>query len=254
VKHRRSLILVAWSIGGCASMSSGLRVESLGPDLQMLRVTDRLWIHVTDDKTERWGTVPANGMLVLGEKSSVLIDTGWNIGQTKRIADFAAKELDRPIGQVIVTHAHSDRIGGIRALTSSNMLVHAQELTSPLIAALDPTFTVEPWTETKTLQVGEHTVELYYPGPGHSKDNAVVYLAEAKILFAGCLVKSGKSADLGNREAAILAAWPVSLLKLLERYPDAELVIPGHGPPGGLNLIHHTLGLLEQELSTVTPN
>src|SRR5262245_55198828 len=171
-------------------------------------------------------------MLVLGDKESLLIDTGWKQAQTARILEFAAKELERPVRNIVVTHAHSDRIGGLMAVTSPNVVVHAQELTAPMIERLGGAFKVERWVETHKIRVGELELELFYPGPGHSRDNVVVWFKDAKILFAGCIVKSGKSADLGNREAAVISAWPLSLLKLLERYSSAELVIPGHGPPG----------------------
>lgn len=213
-----------------------------------------LWIHVSDDQSDRWGTIPANGMLVLGDDESLLVDTGWKVEQTAKILEFAERELEKPVRQIVVTHAHADRIGGLRAVTSPEVTVHVQELTAPIVEHLGAPFKISRWVETEKVRIGEHELELYYPGPGHSRDNVVVWMKEAKILFGGCLVKSGKSADLGNREAAVITAWPLSLLKLLDRYGDAELVIPGHGPPGGLNLIHHTLGLLEQDLSMVTPN
>lgn len=253
-RPRSCALFFALSASACATATSATRIETIAPDVQLLQLTDEIWVHISDDQSDRWGTIPANGLLILSQDDSLLLDTGWKPQQTASIVQFAEKQLKKPVRHVIVTHAHSDRIGGLSALTSPDVVVHVQELTVPLVEAAGGAYKIAPFVESAEIKFGQHSLELFYPGPGHSKDNTVVYFREAQILFAGCIVKSAKSADLGNREAAVITAWPLSLLKLLERYPDTELVIPGHGPPGGLNLIHHTLGLLEQELSIVTPN
>jgi len=56
-----------------------------------------------------------------------------------------------------------------------------------------------------------------------------VYLREAKTLYGGCFLKSAASTTLGNIDDADLAAWPASLDALEQRFPGAEVVIPGHG-------------------------
>jgi len=208
-----------------------------------------VWIHISEDETDRWGTIPANGMLLVGERSSVLVDTGWKVSQTARLLEFAEKSLNAPVRRVIITHAHSDRIGGLRALTSTSAVIYANELTAKKIAKLGLPLKVETFEEEMHLTVGSERVEIYHPGGGHSRDNSVVWLPDSKILFAGCILKSGRSADLGNREDAIMSEWPGSIMRMMSRYANAELVIPGHGPPGRIELMHHTLALLEQETS-----
>jgi metallo-beta-lactamase class B len=236
----------------CATPS---RIRDLGPDLQLLHATEWIWVHVSEDETERWGTIPANGMLLVGEEESLLIDTGWNEPQAARIAEFARDQLEKPIRTVIVTHAHGDRMGGLRAIAAPEVVVYAHELTAGEVAKLAlPLKKVIGFEQSLDITIGGHPLELYYPGGGHTKDNITVWLPEAKILFGGCIVKSGRSTDLGNREDAVLAEWPMSLLRLLQRYPTVELVIPGHGPPGGSELLHHTLGLLEQVISSTSGN
>jgi metallo-beta-lactamase class B len=37
--------------------------------------------------------------------------------------------------------------------------------------------------------------------------------------------------------------YPASIRRVLERYPKAELVVPGHGDVGGRELLEHTLAL-----------
>ena len=35
--------------------------------------------------------------------------------------------------------------------------------------------------------------------------------------------------------------------KVLATFPKSQVVIPGHGDPGDLNLVHHTLDLLKKK-------
>nr|AIA12314.1 SPM_beta_lactamase [uncultured bacterium] len=81
---------------------------------------------------------------------------------------------------------------------------------------------------------------VYYPGPAHSPDNLVVYLPSKRILFGGCMVRA-LDYDLGNTADADLKNYYKSALSL-KRFP-AEIVIPGHGQKGGMDLIDHTITL-----------
>jgi metallo-beta-lactamase class B len=88
-----------------------------------------------------------------------------------------------------------------------------------------------------------------YFGAGHTTDNVVAWLPQQKILFAGCLVKSLDSNSLGNTKDGDLAAYPATLRKVQAAYPQAKIVIPGHGDWGGPELIDHTLTLCRHEPS-----
>jgi metallo-beta-lactamase class B len=96
------------------------------------------------------------------------------------------------------------------------------------------------------LELGGEKIHLFYPGPGHTRDNIVVWLPRRRILFVGCLVKSAVARDLGNVEEADVKNWPVAVRRIIERYRDAEILVPGHGKPGGVELLSHTMELLEQ--------
>ena len=78
-------------------------------------------------------------------------------------------------------------------------------------------------------------VELFYPGAAHSTDNLVVYVPSANVLYGGCAVHELSSTSAGNVADADLAEWPTSVERIQKHYPEAEVVIPGHGLPGGLD-------------------
>jgi len=84
------------------------------------------------------------------------------------------------------------------------------------------------------------------PGPGHTVDNIVTWIAAEKVLFGGCLVKAGTAKTLGFTAEADLAAWPATLARVKNRFPSARLLVPGHGDPGGWELAENTLKLIKE--------
>ena len=71
----------------------------------------------------------------------------------------------------------------------------------------------------------------------------MVWLAQHKILFGGCFVKSLHSKNLGNTADASIEVWPASIQNVLNKYPDIETVVPGHGKIGNVNLLKYTAKL-----------
>jgi metallo-beta-lactamase class B len=150
----------------------------------------------------------------------------------------------KPIILAIITHAHSDRIGGIRELMAAGVKVVSTGLTAQYAAnAGYPPPLKELDSRTTDLRMGDVEVEIYYPGPGHTKDNIVVWIPRDRVLFGGCFIKSMNSSNLGNTADAVLDAWGPSVQNLKEKYPLALLVIPGHGQVGGIELLQHTKDL-----------
>lgn len=69
-------------------------------------------------------------------------------------------------------------------------------------------------------------------------------MPSARVLFGGCAVKSIDS-NLGNLADADTRAWPGAIHRAMERYGQAQVVVPGHGAEGGKELLTHTLELLK---------
>jgi metallo-beta-lactamase class B len=58
------------------------------------------------------------------------------------------------------------------------------------------------------------------------------------------MAKEIAARSLGNTADADLAAWPGTLRRVLTAFPGARIVVPGHGRPGGIDVLQHTLELL----------
>jgi metallo-beta-lactamase class B len=145
----------------------------------------------------------------------------------------------------MLTHAHADTIGGLAALHRRGATSWAQEQTISIARSSGQEVPRHGFDRAKELRVGDRVVKLAFHGAGHTPDSIVVWLPAERILFGGCLVKSASSKDLGSVADARLADWPATTKAVLEAYPDARLVIPGHGDPGDRQLLVHTLELAE---------
>lgn len=184
--------------------------------------------------------ISANGVIVESDEYVALIDTPWENVQTEKLIDWIGANIGKPVIFAVITHAHNDRIGGIDILKTKNIPTIANELTFE--EAVKNNFSQPDYSfKTDTLlTLGNSSLEVFYPGPGHTPDNTVVYLNEQNVLYGGCFIKSAGSVSLGNLEDAVLTEWPGSLQRVIEKYPERQVVIPGHG--------HWDQGAIEQTM------
>lgn len=214
------------------------------PQIEVFKLKEDVYIYQSFG-TYQGNLVSANGLIVESSNEVALIDSPWDEQQTIQLLDWIDREIGKPISFTIITHAHKDRIGGIEILKSRNIPTISNRLTQ--VEASKKGFRKpDQFFNTDTLLTfGNSSLEAYYPGPGHTIDNSVVYLNNHDILYGGCFIKSSTSNSLGNLEDAVLVDWPNSLQHVIERYPEHKVVIPGHGNwnPGAME---NTLNLLSK--------
>lgn len=212
--------------------------------LQIQQLQPGIWMH-TSFRRIAGVKLPSNGLIVQENDYLVLIDTAWGNDLTKELFAWIDKILKKPVSRAFITHFHDDRMGGTPVLEARNIPFRSMALTTILGKSSGlplPSPLMMLGDNLRTLRSG--SVEIYYPGPGHTADNLMVWLPASKILFGGCAVRPADSHSLGNTLDADLKQWPESIRRVIERYPDAKMVIPSHGAPGGVELLNHTLKLL----------
>ncbi len=212
--------------------------------IDVTKVNESLYIYQSYF-TYQGNKTAANAVVYAGKDSVVIIDTPWDNDQTLQLLDWVATELKKPVAYFIITHWHEDRLGGISVLkekriTSYSSRKTAEEAQKRGIQSPDKLFAVD-----STFVLGGVPIEVFYPGPGHTVDNVVVYFPSEKMLYGGCFLKSGTSPTLGNLEDADVAAWPASLERVREKFSAAQFILPGHGgwEPGA---IENTAKLLKE--------
>lgn len=236
-----SSLLAAFLLTCCAAaQSASPTYASVGEGVE---------VHTTYN-TYKGGLVPSNGLIVLTKDSVVLIDTGWGIKQTKEVLRHVRRAWKRPVAACFSTHFHDDRTAGIPVLRKRGIRCMATQATHDLaVNEGNPAPDVIIPKDT-VMVIDGVPFEFHYPGAGHTRDNMVVWLAAQRVLHGGCLVKSAGATDMGFIGDADLAAWPASIRDLQRRYAEARVIVPGHGAPGGPELLDHTLLLLEKHAAT----
>ena len=256
-----ALVLATVALASCATSTgngssptvdrgaTGTEGETLREDLRVRPLADGVWLHVSTEEVEGFGAVPSNGLVVQGEGGVLLVDTPWTPAQTEVLLAWIDRSLDQPVLDVIVTHAHRDRTGGVAAIPPTAR-IHALSATAELSAAEGRPFTAETLPPTASLDLPAGRVETFFPRAGHTSDNIVVWLPAQRVLHGGCFVKEARSANLGNVADADLVSWGDAIQRVRTRYPEAEVVVPGHGAVGGTELLDRTQALLEEAITT----
>lgn len=235
------LLSLLLSATGCAASRSVAPTEPVAaispPSLEAL--AENVWVHKSWAQVEPWGLVLSQGLVVKGPEGVTLVDTAWNDADTERLLALIEETLGAPVDTVIVTHAHADKLGGLGAVhrqlqrTLALPITNEDAVSRGLVPARD--------TFGEDEAIG--SLQVFHPGPGHTRDNVVVFHPASGTLFGGCLIRPGDSNSLGNTADADLARWADSVAAASKRFPDAKVVIPSHGAAGGRELLDHTIEL-----------
>lgn len=238
-KKLLALLLLAF-INGCKTDTSALNnYES--KLLRIERVTDNIFKHTSFLKTKNSGLIPSNGMIYVNNNEAVIFDTPVDIEASKELIKWLGKT---EIKAVVVTHFHVDCLGGLDEFHLNGIESYATTKTIALAKENKSTLPKNGFLSTLELNIGHEVINAKYLGEGHTIDNIVGYVPSEKALFGGCLVKE-LSASKGNLTDANVADWPRTIEKIKSDIPEIEIVIPGHGKHGGIELLDYTLQLFK---------
>ncbi|MCV6623271.1 MAG: subclass B1 metallo-beta-lactamase [Cellvibrionaceae bacterium] len=242
-----SLCLAMLSAFTISSHATKAHLENIETDAVFTQLSKNVWMHTSYKSFDKWGTIPANGLIVLDEESSTLIDTAWNNAQTKTILEWAKTTLKHPITRAVFTHAHSDKMGGVETVRSYGIKTwanpHSNDL-APSNKLLPAEFNLSFDNNNKSSDISP--LIAFKPGAGHTLDNIVVYLPDEKMLYGGCLIRPGNAKGMGNTQDGDVNSWDGSVKSIIQSFPAINSVIPTHGAPGGKELLEHTIKLVEK--------
>lgn len=244
--NRRMRTLIALlAVALLSTVATAQTAETdLGQRVSVRPLSAHTWLVRSVSKIDGFGDVESNAVVAVGPAESVLIDTPVTNEQTEVVLAWAENQLHRPVRQLIVTHWHADRMGGIDAAHARNIESYALGKTRDLARQHRLTLPEHELKPEERLTLSGVELETFYPGHGHTADNIVVWLPREQILHGGCFVKSSASTTLGNLQEINPPDWAKGVAAVQHRYASAKIVIPGHGTVGGLELLQHTADLI----------
>lgn len=208
------------------------------------KLSDHVYQHISYLDTESFGRVPCNGMIVVNGNEAVVFDTPGTNESAQELIGYLTGKLHVNINGVVATHFHADCVGGLEAFHQRGVPSYAENRTIAFLKGKESVRPKKGFANSLALKVGDKKVYAQFLGEGHTKDNVIGYFPDDKALFGGCLIKE-VGAGKGNLEDANVAAWPATVRKVRARYPQAKIVIPGHGKAGGTELLDFTEKLFE---------
>jgi glyoxylase-like metal-dependent hydrolase (beta-lactamase superfamily II) len=184
----------------------------------------------------------------------IVVDANFPSGAEACLADVK-RTTRKPVKYVFDTHHHGDHAYGnpiwtrLGAITLAHVGV-AEEMKryEPMrwqeaararkdVAALElPTAEPPQQTfkeDTFILQDATRRVEFRFLGWAHTRGDGFVYLPKEKVLCTGDAVANGPYNYMGDGNSA---NWPLVIEKA--RQLDVTTVLPGHGPPGGKEVLN----------------
>ena len=199
-----------------------------------------------------------NSGVIIGDRFIMVSDATATPAMAQDLIQKIRTVSDLPIKYVLLTHYHAVRVLGAYAYAAEGATeIIASEGTLDLIkerGAQDmksemerfprlfrgadsipgltwPTLVVGGGNPTKgevpgklSINLGGVVVQIWHPGPGHTRGDTIAWVEEEKVLFSGDLVEYEAGVYTGDAQ---LEEWPATLEAL--RALNAEAIVPGRG-------------------------
>ena len=219
-------------------------------DTSLVEVGDGCLAYLQGDGSWGW----SNAGLIVGDGTSLLVDTLFDLRLTRRMLDTLADHTRAaPIRTVVNTHANGDHcygnalVGDAEIVASTATADEMHHVPPALLAALtaDPGAAgdlfraffgefefegIELRPPDRTfdgrleLEVGGRVVELVEVGPAHTAGDTLVVVPDAGVVYTGDILFVGGTPIVW---AGPLSNWVAACDLMLAM--DVDTVVPGHG-------------------------
>lgn len=210
--------------------------------LIITQISPNSFIHTSYHQTEDFGNVPCNGLVVRSGDQVIVFDTPTKDHAAEELIRWTQTSIECSIVAVVPTHFHVDCLGGLQAFHTHGIASYANVKTAELAQLNGTAVPQNGIKDSITFDLGSEKVEVRSFGAGHTIDNVVGYFPSEGVLFGGCLIKE-LDATKGYLGDADVEAWPVTVERVKQAYPQVKLVIPGHGQHGDRRLLDYTIAL-----------
>jgi metallo-beta-lactamase class B len=244
---RKILMLLGLFLGIYQAKSQENKQIYINDDIQIEQLSDSIFRHITWEESNQFGRFSSNGMLIIHKGQAIMIDTPFDNEKTEIIVNYLRDSMHVELIKLISGHFHLDCIGGLEYIQSQGIESIASNHTVNKCTELGLPVPSTPFKDELIVDLNGLKLVCRYFGGGHTPDNIVVWIPRYKILFGGCLIKSGNAISLGFTGDSDMTNYDLTIEKIIEEYPEIEKVVPGHGDVGGINLLSHTIDLVKNK-------
>ena len=190
--------------------------------------------------------------VVSGSTGVLLVDCGTTLDEAERLAADVHELTGRAVTDIAITHHHFDHILGSAGFPAARL--HASPPVAQAVitgttglridalrygateadvdAAIARLRTPDVVTTHEQIDLGDRVVNIEHPGRGHTDHDLVVVVPITEsnartVVFCGDLVE--ESADPAIDSGSDLAAWPLTLQRILDLGGADARYVPGHG-------------------------
>lgn len=239
---RNLTIIIIITISYMAAYTQNFKISD---EIEVRKLSDKAYQYTAWTEIGSWGLVGSNGLIITDGDKAFLFDTPIHEYQTKDLLRWIKKELKADVVAFVPGHWHGDCVGGLDYLNKAGVESYGNVMTNDILKEKGLTTLKHTFSDSINLKLNNVDIQCYYLGGGHSTDNIVTWIPSEKILFGGCMLKDCKSRSLGNTEdAAPIHEWINTVSAVEAKFPDAKIVIPGHGETGSTEIIKYTKKLL----------
>ncbi len=135
------------------------------------------------DKIFWLGDGSYQSMFVVTDEGVIAVDAPPTLGNN--ILRAIAKVTTKPVTGVVYSHQHSDHAGAM-SIFPDNVPYYAQRATADRLATLaDPhrPLPTHVFDDTLTIDAGDQTLRLDYPGPNHAEGNIFIHVPKQRVLM-----------------------------------------------------------------------
>ncbi|HEY6967996.1 MAG TPA: MBL fold metallo-hydrolase [Candidatus Angelobacter sp.] len=182
------------------------------------KIADNLYAYISENDSS------ANSTFLITREGILVVDTGLNEAEGRKILGEIRKLSALPIRYVVNTHYHPDHRGGNSVFGPGATIISTaftlQKSGSGPSAAGTDRIAIQDSIE---IFLGGSEIRIYFPGPAHTMGDAVVYFPQQHAIATGDLFlnHSCPAMDQGDMEN-----WIAALDSMLKLPLDA--VVPGH--------------------------
>ena len=203
------------------------------------------------------------------ERGVVLVDTQLHLPYAEEVLEQIRSTTSGNLLYIVTTHAHPDHWYGntiFRRAFPNVPIITCRSVSDEIQAtalsrrerwdrlfadripkAEDLVFPDCVFSGRLTLKLGEHTLQVDEYGPAEAGAHTVVYVEEDRTLITGDIVDNKKHPWIGERN---IDNWCAILEEFRQRY-RIDTILPGHGAPGGAELLEESSQWLDNYRTVV---